>query len=316
MDKIQIIMDRCDEYIRDHWREPINRHRLAEVVGYSENHLSHIFPKYHDGRSIPAYVRKKRMEHVIIAIIKGMPPTKIARESGYSSYHSFIRAFKEEFGMTVSEYHDHILRQQKSGLSPAVPKFMTFPDQIFAGYRLSDAHTSKIDEDYAAWRFLSDRFVPAFPKEAVSGQAVSFWLQLEENGVSDYFFGFKVEDEDGTPGDGRRAGSPYCLSQKDRVGDTDRLKAFDQLVMPAATCAVFNVTDMAPNMNHEDREVSLKMFAEDENLAILLRAMWIYIFQEWLPHEGKEWRLAEGRTAYEYYVGTTLRVAVPVERRR
>ena len=311
MDKIQIIMDRCDSYIRDHWREPITRETLAELVGYSENHLSHIFPNYHEGRSIPSYIRKKRMEHVVTGIIKGMAPTKLAPESGYTSYHSFIRAFKEEFGMTVTEYHDHILRQQRNGLSPAIPSFRTFPDQIFAGYRLSDAHTSDFDKDYAAWRFLSERFAPPFPEAAISGQAISFWLRLAETGVSDYFFGYKAADLDGRPSDGSL--QPYCLEEADKLSGRDgELLPFDQLLLPGATYAVFNVTDEALEMKRENREVNLRLFADDANLGILLRAMWIYIFEDWFVNEGADWQMADGRTAYEYYEGTTVRVAVPV----
>ena len=314
MDKIQIIMDRCDSYIRDHWREPITRETLAELVGYSENHLSHIFPEYHKGRSIPSYIRKKRMEHVVTGIIKGMAPTKLAGESGYTSYHSFIRAFKEEFGMTVTEYHDHILRQQRNGLLPSIPSFRQFPNQIFAGYRLSDAHTSDFEKDCAAWRFLSDRFVPPFPEAAISGQAISFWLRLEETGVSDYFFGYKAADFDGRTPDTNR--QPYCLAEADKIaGREGELLSFDQLLLPGATYAVFNVTDEAPEMRRENREVNLKLFADDANLGILLRAMWIYIFEDWFVNEGAGWQMAEGRTAYEYYEGTTLRVAVPVEKK-
>ena len=313
MDKIQIIMDRCDSYIRDHWKERIDRGTLAELVGYSENHLSHIFPKYHNGRSIPAYVRKKRMEHVIIMIIKGMAPTKLALESGYTSYHSFIRAFKEEFGMTVSEYHDHIMQQQKNGLSPAVPQFLEFPDQVFAGYRLRDARASKFEHDYAAWRYLTDRFTPPFPEGAISRQAISFWLQLEKTGVSDFYLGYKVADvTDRESGDGR----PYCLKEADKLpGANGELLPFDQLLLPGTTYAVFNVTDEAPEMKRENREVNLELFADDANLGFLLRAMWIYIFNDWFLDAGSAWQMTEGRTAYEYYEGTTVRVAVPVEKK-
>lgn len=78
--------------------------QLANEMGYSYSHLSHIFSK-EIGLTIKEYYNNKRFEKAV-ELLKdsNMSVTKISEELQYQSIHTFSKAFRKNFGISPTEY--------------------------------------------------------------------------------------------------------------------------------------------------------------------------------------------------------------------
>lgn len=91
------------EYCSLHYTEPITLSEVAEALGYSATHLSHLFAnKFKIGFS--AFITAMRLEDAKKMLRGNAPITAIAFNCGFGSMRNFNRAFKESVGMTPSEY--------------------------------------------------------------------------------------------------------------------------------------------------------------------------------------------------------------------
>jgi AraC family transcriptional regulator len=91
-------------YIRDHIHEPLNRETLASVAGFSIPHFHRVFTT-HVGESAISYVRRLRMERAGRKLRMGaVDITEVALAAGYDSHAAFSKAFKQQFGLSPSEF--------------------------------------------------------------------------------------------------------------------------------------------------------------------------------------------------------------------
>ena len=91
-------------YIREHINEPINRETLASVAGFSVPHFHRVFTA-HVGESAASYVRRLRMERAGRKLRMGaIDITEVALAAGYDSHAAFGKAFKQQFGLSPSEF--------------------------------------------------------------------------------------------------------------------------------------------------------------------------------------------------------------------
>ena len=91
-------------YIRTHIHEPLNREVLAEVAGFSVPHFHRVFTAQ-VGESAVSYVRRLRMERAGRKLRMGaVDITEVARAAGYESHAAFSKAFKQQFGLSPSEF--------------------------------------------------------------------------------------------------------------------------------------------------------------------------------------------------------------------
>jgi AraC family transcriptional regulator len=92
------------QYIREHIDEPLNRELLAEVAGFSVPHFHRIFTAY-EGENIAGYVRRVRMERAGRKLRMGaVDITEVALAAGYDTHAAFSKAFKQQFGLSPSEF--------------------------------------------------------------------------------------------------------------------------------------------------------------------------------------------------------------------
>lgn len=78
--------------------------QLAQKLGYSYSHLSHVF-REEMGQSLQTYWVHKRAQHAMKLLQEGrMSISRIAELLHYQSIHSFSKAFKKIAGMTPREY--------------------------------------------------------------------------------------------------------------------------------------------------------------------------------------------------------------------
>ena len=91
-------------YIHKHISEPLDRETLAEVAGFSVPHFHRVFTA-HVGESAISYVRRLRLERAARKLRMGaVDITEVALAAGYDTHAAFSKAFKQQFGLSPSEF--------------------------------------------------------------------------------------------------------------------------------------------------------------------------------------------------------------------
>ena len=107
MQSIQIYeecLDDVKKYIQEHISEPLNREVLADVAGFSIPHFHRIFTNQ-VGENISTYVRRVRLERAGRKLRMGaVDITEVALAAGYDTHAAFSKAFKQQYGLSPSEF--------------------------------------------------------------------------------------------------------------------------------------------------------------------------------------------------------------------
>ena len=91
-------------YIRHHIDKPLDRETLADVAGFSVPHFHRVFTA-HVGESAISYVRRVRLERAGRKLRMGaVDITEVALAAGYDSHAAFSKAFRQQFGLSPSEF--------------------------------------------------------------------------------------------------------------------------------------------------------------------------------------------------------------------
>lgn len=91
-------------YIGEHYREPLSRKQIAQAVGYSESHISHLFTQVLN-ISLTDYLTMLRMDEARRLLRETeLPVSQIALGLGFASIRSFNRFFAQDMPMTPSAY--------------------------------------------------------------------------------------------------------------------------------------------------------------------------------------------------------------------
>ena len=91
-------------YIRYHIHELLDRETLASVAGFSIPHFHRVF-RAHVGESAISYVRRTRLHRAGQKLRMGaVDITEVALAAGYDSHAAFSKAFKQQFGLSPSEF--------------------------------------------------------------------------------------------------------------------------------------------------------------------------------------------------------------------
>jgi AraC family transcriptional regulator len=97
-------IDMVQQYIREHIDEPLNREVLAAVANFSVPHFHRIFTGC-VGENIATYVRRIRLERAGRKLrIGAVDITQVALAAGYKSHAAFGKAFKQQYGLSPSEF--------------------------------------------------------------------------------------------------------------------------------------------------------------------------------------------------------------------
>jgi AraC family transcriptional regulator len=99
-------MEAVRNFVRDHADEPLDRARLAAVAGFSVPHFHRLW-RAHTGENVAAYVRRARLKRAALKLRMGaVDITEVALRAGYDTHASFTRAFKQQYGLSPSQFRD------------------------------------------------------------------------------------------------------------------------------------------------------------------------------------------------------------------
>ena len=102
----------AEQYIKNHFREPISRSDVAGLVGLSPAYFSRAFAKV-VGENYIVHLYRLRLRYAKRLLLDSNDSiTQISRESGFSSVSHFNKVFRQKLGTSPREY-----RQQR-GRSP------------------------------------------------------------------------------------------------------------------------------------------------------------------------------------------------------
>jgi AraC family transcriptional regulator len=91
-------------YIDTHLDEPLNREVLAGIANFSVPHFHRIFTGC-VGENIATYVRRIRLQRAGYKLRGGaVDITQVALAAGYHSHAAFGKAFKQQYGLSPSEF--------------------------------------------------------------------------------------------------------------------------------------------------------------------------------------------------------------------
>jgi AraC family transcriptional regulator len=97
-------IENVKRYIREHIHEPLDRETLADVAGFSVPHFHRVF-RAQVGESAISYVRRLRLERAARKLRMGaVDITEVALAAAYDSHAAFSKAFKQQFGLSPSEF--------------------------------------------------------------------------------------------------------------------------------------------------------------------------------------------------------------------
>ena len=100
LDTLQTVL----RYIGEHYREPITRAELAQAVGYSESHISHLISSQLQ-MPLKDYITMLRMDDARHLLQEtDMPINQISLQLGFPSVRSFNRYFLQTMEMSPSAY--------------------------------------------------------------------------------------------------------------------------------------------------------------------------------------------------------------------
>src|SRR6516162_192632 len=101
-------------FIQQHLDEELPLDRLARVAHFSPYHFHRIFRGL-VGEGVNEYVRRLRLESAALALkSSGRSIIRVALDAGYGTHEAFSRAFRQQFGLSPSQY--------RAGRKPPAPK--------------------------------------------------------------------------------------------------------------------------------------------------------------------------------------------------
>ena len=94
-------------YINEHFREPLTLGQLAQTLGMSKYHLSHLFSEK-IGQNFLSYLSSIRLSYACSRLAESDSSiTDIAEEAGFESQSTFFRVFKNHLGITPLQYRQN-----------------------------------------------------------------------------------------------------------------------------------------------------------------------------------------------------------------
>lgn len=99
-------------YLNRNLHENLTIEKLARIFHVNKYYLMHRFKKY-TGYTVYGYLKHKRLLAAKSMLDGKTPISDICEKCGFNNYSSFIRAFKEEFGLPPKQYYSRIVLHER-----------------------------------------------------------------------------------------------------------------------------------------------------------------------------------------------------------
>lgn len=143
-------------YIETHLDDELEVETLAKVAGYSPYHFCRVFRIYL-GESAVSYATRLKLERAAREMIRAKKSMiEIALEAGYKTPTGFLKAFKQRFGTTPTNYKKDTLKQLNiyKEIKMNTPRIITREDtEVIFTRELGDYKKSSD----IAWKRLSTK---------------------------------------------------------------------------------------------------------------------------------------------------------------
>lgn len=107
------VVDQVTDYVNAHFREDINLSTVAQILGYTPNHLSRCF-KQNKGLNFTDYLNSRRVAFAREQLLNTSDNlNRIAESCGFHSSNLLIRAFEKYEGVTPGEFRRRMAQQRK-----------------------------------------------------------------------------------------------------------------------------------------------------------------------------------------------------------
>lgn len=107
------VVDQVTDYVNAHFREDINLSTVAQILGYTPNHLSRCF-KQNKGLNFTDYLNSRRVAFAREQLLNTSDNlNRIAESCGFHSSNLLIRAFEKYEGTTPGEFRRKMAQQRK-----------------------------------------------------------------------------------------------------------------------------------------------------------------------------------------------------------
>lgn len=138
-------------YIHRHWKENVSVAQLAEQIYVSPNYLSRFFSRYLH-TTITDYIGNLRLQHALRLLREEHTSiTETAMQTGFPNTSTFIRKFKQQYGLTPKQYE-----KQQTDRGRALPQNTL----LFGG-------DSEENDLSALFRYLPSEDAPASQRRTV-----------------------------------------------------------------------------------------------------------------------------------------------------
>ncbi len=104
-------MEKIVRYINENLTSDVSLNQLADRFFMSKYHLVRMF-KRNTGFTPHQFIRYKRLLTARMLLRGGKSVTDVCHECGFTDYSNFIRAFREEFGMSPRKYATTEMRSE------------------------------------------------------------------------------------------------------------------------------------------------------------------------------------------------------------
>ena len=97
------LSDKINNYIYEHYREPIGRNEIAEVMFLAPEYLSKVYKK-ETGVTLNEAIATYRVEQAKILLDRGERVSNVAEKVGFDNFTYFSTTFKKVVGVSPTQY--------------------------------------------------------------------------------------------------------------------------------------------------------------------------------------------------------------------
>ena len=110
-----VLVSKAVAYLQANYTDPqLTVAQLAKYTYTSREHLSRVFREY-TLESVHGYLTNLRMQHCRNAIAAGSSVLDACTSSGFTNYSSFLKSFRQLYGVTPSEYRAQLRTTKRDG---------------------------------------------------------------------------------------------------------------------------------------------------------------------------------------------------------